>query len=625
MRNRPRTRFQSLAAKFALAILVPVVFLALAEGALRLFNVGFPTRFLQPATIASTPCWVNNPFYGYRFFPPELARNPSPIAIDREKPAGRLRIAVLGESAAQGDPLLEFGMPRLLEKMLGDMDGTDRVEVVNAAMTAINSPVIADIARDLQACRPDVVVLYIGNNEIVGPFGPGTVFTSLSGAVRFAAFRARLTRLRLTQFLRQRTQKSPHNWAGLDMFAGLYFPDGDPRLEPMYSGFRHNLESIIDTCRKSGARVILSTVAVNLADCAPFGSEEPDDLLPEVRAAWQAAVDQGIQAQDRKEWASARDAFAQAMALYDRHAGLVYRLAQSKQASGDPDAARKTFRRARDLDTQRFRADSRLNDIIRDVAREKNVTLVDAEMAFDDFSAEAGVPGDELFLDHVHFTFKGTWRLASLFATVIHGTEAAEIPSLATCRRLMFFNAWAERQQAATMRARRQQPPLKGQSGNDRQIARLYEIDARCAGRIAETLLSDVEKEFRELSAAAPRDFFLPFQWGSILAGKNHWAEAAPVLTNALRLVPHHFEAHLLPAIALCHIGEPDKAAALVVGPGGPYGRYLAENTLAVMRALEAERQIETAQRFRQEVLRLVPRFPLRPAIAAYPLGRPKS
>ena len=619
------TRGKTLAAKLALAILSPLVALALAEGALRLARIGLPVRFLVPVSIAGRPGWGDNPFYGYRFFPPELARNPSPIAIERPKPAGRLRVAVLGESAAQGDPLLEFGPPRMLEKMLCEMAGADRCEVVNAAMTAINSPVVADIARDLQACRPDAVVLYIGNNEVVGPFGPGTIFSPLAGATRLAALRVRLTRLRLAQLLQFRHPKSPQAWAGLDMFSRLRFPEGDPRLEPMYRAYRRHLESTVATCRKSGARVILSTIAVNLADCPPFGSEEPDALSAEARTRWKTEFENGDAARDRGDFAAARDAYGKAMLLFGRHAGLVHRLAQTEWAAGDRAAAREHFRRARDLDTQRFRADGRINEIIRAVARETGVELVDAEAAFDAASPERGVPGEELFLDHVHFTFEGTWRLAGLFAAALRGANPAEIPAQETCRRRMFFTPWAERQQAVAMRERRARPPLKNQPGNERQIARLYETEARCSALIAETPLADVEREFRELSAAAPRDFFLPFRWGSILAEKGLWAEALPPLTNALRQVPHHFEARALPAIALARTGRPEEAARLVVGAPSPHGRYLAENAMTVLRALEASGRLDEAGRFRTELLKLAPRFPLRPAVAAYPLGKHQS
>ena len=506
--------------------------------------------------------------------------------------------------------------------MIGSMDPRRPCEVVNAAMTAINSPILLDIARDLRACRPDVVVLYIGNNEVVGPFGPGTIFSPLAGAARLAAFRVRLTRLRLVQLLSFRRSRTPRTWAGLDMFAGFHFPEGDPRLEPMYAAYRRNLESIVDACRESGARVILSTVAVNPADCPPFGSEPPDALPPAVRGQWQAAFDDGLAAQRKGDSEQARAGFRNALALADRHADLVFRLAQAERAAGNPPEARRLFRRARDLDTQRFRADRRINDIIRDVARNMEVQLVDAEAAFDAASPASGVPGDELFLDHVHFTFQGTWHLAALFANAILGTDAGETPSPETCRHLMFFNPWAEAQQASLMRKRRGQPPSLAQSGNDRQIARFYEIEARCAARMAETPLPDLEREFLLLSAAAPRDFFLPFQWGAILASRRRWTEALPLLTTALRQVPRHFEARVLPALALCHAGQPAEAARLVLGPPGPHGRYLAENALSVMRSLEGDGLLDEARLFRTELLRLAPRFPLRPAIASYPLGK---
>ena len=49
-------------------------------------------------------------------------------------------------------------------------------EVVNAAIVAINSNVILPIARDCAAASADIWVIYMGNNEVVGPFGAGTVF-----------------------------------------------------------------------------------------------------------------------------------------------------------------------------------------------------------------------------------------------------------------------------------------------------------------------------------------------------------------------------------------------------------------------------------------------------------------
>jgi len=64
----------------------------------------------------------------------------------------------------------------MLQAMLSLRYPGVRFEVVNAAMTAINSSVVLPIARDCANADGDIWVIYMGNNEVVGPFGPGTVF-----------------------------------------------------------------------------------------------------------------------------------------------------------------------------------------------------------------------------------------------------------------------------------------------------------------------------------------------------------------------------------------------------------------------------------------------------------------
>ena len=43
-------------------------------------------------------------------------------------------------------------------------------------MTAISSHVIREIARDCKSGDGNFWLVYAGNNEIIGPFGAGTVF-----------------------------------------------------------------------------------------------------------------------------------------------------------------------------------------------------------------------------------------------------------------------------------------------------------------------------------------------------------------------------------------------------------------------------------------------------------------
>ena len=57
--------------------------------------------------------------------------------------------------------------------------------------------------------------------------------------------------------------------------------------------------------------------------------------------------------------------YRQAAQIDDRHAELQFRMGRCYWETGVYDQARRSFERARDLDSLRFRADSRLNEIIR--------------------------------------------------------------------------------------------------------------------------------------------------------------------------------------------------------------------------------------------------------------------
>lgn len=60
----------------------------------------------------------------------------------------------------------------------------------------------------------------------------------------------------------------------------------------------------------------------------------------------------------------------------------------------------------------RFRADSRINALIREVAAETGAALVDAEEGLE--RAAGGPPGKEFFHEHVHLNERGNYELARL-------------------------------------------------------------------------------------------------------------------------------------------------------------------------------------------------------------------
>ena len=154
----------------------PIIFFFLVELALRLVGFGYPTTFLLPVSHKGREFFMQNNQFGWRFFGERMARVPNPIFIPQVKPPDTVRIFVFGESAAFGDPQPDFGLPRMLNSILSLRHPNVQFEVINAAMTGINSHTILPIARDCASAGGDIWVIYMGNNEAVGPFGAGTVF-----------------------------------------------------------------------------------------------------------------------------------------------------------------------------------------------------------------------------------------------------------------------------------------------------------------------------------------------------------------------------------------------------------------------------------------------------------------
>src|SRR5206468_760208 len=124
----------------------------------------------------------------------------------------------------------------------------------------------------------DLWILYMGNNEVVGPFGAGTAFgkKSLSRHLIGPSLALKATRTGqcldslLSRF--NPTPASKKEWGGMGMFLENQVRHDDPRMAGVYDSFQQNLDDILRTGRRSGAKIVLSTVASNRKNCAPMAS-----------------------------------------------------------------------------------------------------------------------------------------------------------------------------------------------------------------------------------------------------------------------------------------------------------------------------------------------------------------
>ena len=561
--------------RLLLALIAPLLLLSAAEFILRAVDYGYPTSFFVPAEINGRKVMADNQFFGYRFFPPRITRTPPCIVFDREKTPGTIRVFVLGESAAMGEPLDKFGMARQLASLLNSRYPGKRFEVINAAMTAINSHVIVEIAREAARLQPDAFILYIGNNEIIGPYGPGTVFEPFSGSRLVTRARVLATHLRLAQLLRS-VMKLPANnsrgneeWEGLEMFAERQVHADDPRLGAVRSQFRANIGEILGIARRTGAEAVLCTVAVNLRDCPPFSGQD---------------------------------------------ASVLYSNACALEAAGDRDESRKTFELARDRDTLRVRADSAINGILRDIGTsgQPGVLFVDIERRFQELS-EVGIPGDDYFLDHVHFNFAGNYLLAADLAEAMAGlpalrdAPAQKTPSLSESRDRLLYTVWDELDLTDMSLQRIRRPPFKDQPGNASRIEALIRHKKDLQDSARSVNLDELRPHYLEAMRVNPGDCFYPGGWGAILYDSNLYEESERYLRTTLAMAPHRYEYRAALAMVLGLTGRAHDGVLAILGQDRKGGLFPAQYLARTSRLLIENGKPRDAAEFLQEAIRRDP------------------
>ena len=503
------------------AILAPVVLLGLTEGALRLFHVGYSTDLMESCTIHGRPSSCYNLFFAAPFFPPGMIKAPQFFSIDPVKPRGAYRIFVLGESAAMGDPDFAYGFSRYLEVMLRRRFPRMNFEVVNTGMVAINSHVSLAIARELAKFQPDMYVVYAGSNEVVGPYGPGAVVTTSSMSLPVIRASIFVRSSRIGQLLVAGGQPRGE-WRGMEMFLDKQVRADSPRMQPAYHNFASNLKDIVGVARASGAHVLLSTVATNLRDSAPFGSLHRAGLAPDSLQSWSALVQHGSELEAGQSYAEALKLYDSAARIDDQYAELQFRIARCDWALGDFAAAKEHYTRARDLDTLRFRADSRINEIIRATATASgsDAVLLDTDSLFAGESRN-GVIGNELLYDHVHLTPIANYLLArSVFEQVVKTlpnaeTKAAgstEPPSELECEHLLAFTGHDRARVAAEMADRMQRPPFTKQLNRAEQMQSLMLRAAASTESVQDTFA-----QYQWAIAQYPSDLTLHYKFGFFL------------------------------------------------------------------------------------------------------------
>ncbi len=548
-------------------VVIPLLFFVLVEFALGLMGVGTHYQYFNQIDIDGEAFYQENPDFADQFYPPSLNVGPLQNTFAAERSDDRLRVFVLGGSAAMGFPHKNHGVDRLLAAQLRSLFPNRDVEVVNTAMTSVNSHVVYQVAQTLPFESADVAVILMGNNEVVGPYGPGTFnqnFLSSLSAIR--ALQA-LKRTRLWQLLdsslaevQSSDAKADLEWQGMQMFVDNGVAEDDPRMSAVYEHFEDNLRDIVDTLNAKGMHVVLSTVPVNLRQSAPFLSIGRDDLSASDEANL-AALRERAEAQALNgRWREAQDLWQQAIALDAGHADSHFQLATSLENLGEFALARSHYERALDLDGLRFRADTRINAIIERVAREydsSNVSFVNSSKGFDRASAPYA-PGWDLLVEHVHYDFSGNAVLARIFARAIarHLSPTTPLKLLKpeeVAARIGFPNHETI-ENLKNLQGMAKQPPFPGQSNYQDYLAFLATELSSVTGEVGEP--KDVVRRRQQVLVNGEGDWKLHFEMTALARHLKNKQAQYYHLDQLFKLYPHNRESYINLATLLSQDGR---------------------------------------------------------------------
>ena len=539
--------------RFLTFFLVPAIILGFLELALTVSGYGYPTSYFVKSRVNDQDFLIPNDQFAHRFFPPKLARKSVPYRIPAEKPMDVYRVFVFGESAAIGVPDPSYGVSRYLDILLEQRYPNTDFEVICVAMTAINSHAILPIARECARLDGDLWVIYMGNNEMVGPFGAGTIFGAKAPGLGFVRTSLALKTTRLGQmmasFISKLGSKSemPTRWTGINMFKKNLLRHDDPMRLRVYKNFEGNLKDIVHAGRKAGVPIILSTVGSNLKDCSPFASLHREDLDTSSKREWNQLFQAGLALEEKGQYEEALNRYRDAAAIDSEYAELQFRMGSCHGALGHTEQARKAFAKARDHDALAVRADTRINRIVMDTnfGGDGQVIGMDAAEALAAQSPE-GIPGENLFYEHVHLTVEGNFTLARIIAdqvstllpSAILESETEKWLENEACHRQLALTAWDELRLWQEETKRLNMLPFISQSSNPNN--RNY-IDRKKRGIKSRITSSPGEQDRQWYEAAlqrAPEDTFLIENYSEFLNASGKTGEAIEQAERFRDLLP---------------------------------------------------------------------------------------
>jgi len=330
-----------------------------------------------------------NPEIGKKYFNKMEYSAPAKDIFLKKKPNDVIRIFAMGSSSVVGFPYANNLMfSRILHERLRDAYPGKKIEMVNTAITAINSFTLADFMPQILEQKPDAILFYAGHNEFYGAFGAGSneaVFHSPTlirmhlALINYRVYQLTVNTVDKIAGIFKSSTSGPARTLMSRMVKDADITYGSKIYNEGMKNYEQNMDAMLAMAKQKNVQVFISDLVSNLRDLKPFKSIASGDL---------------------------------------KGAEEYYEAAKKYEAQGNIPKAKENYILARDYDCVRFRASSDINSIIKKLSDKYQLHFVPTVDLFNANSPN-GIVGNNLLTEHLHPNIPGQFLLAESFYKAI--------------------------------------------------------------------------------------------------------------------------------------------------------------------------------------------------------------
>ena len=344
-------------------------------------------------------------------------------SFSKNKTDDTFRIFCLGGSTVQGRPFaVETAFTSWLKLQLEVADPNRKWEIVNCGGVSYASYRLLPILTEVMNYEPDLVVIYTGHNEFLedrtyahlrDPSGWQSISQHAVRNIRtIHLVRAAWHKITGDEVSTEQVSLATEVETILDERSGLKSYQRDRTWQAnVIEHFKFNIHKMIEICDSNRIPLYLCNPASNIRGCTPFKSAPTSGLDPAtIQSIKQTKANISKQLKSRSVQ-PIRESAHRLTQLDPHNAATLFQAGILLLDNGAGVAARDVLLRAKDEDICPLRILTVMNDFLASVPSGPALQVIDVQEHFAEQSL-AHIPGDNLFLDHVHPTIRGHQLIA---------------------------------------------------------------------------------------------------------------------------------------------------------------------------------------------------------------------